>query len=109
MYFYGFFQTDVLINFFIPLRWAGAIAWKISSRQSGIPAVQKKEMLTCSMPTSAEINDSKNQGQEIKLENDEVSFEEVENWENKYLDAAAIHDIPIWPDTTFRWTKSTAS
>ena len=28
MYFYGFFQTDVLINFFIPLRRAEAIAWE---------------------------------------------------------------------------------
>ena len=27
MYFYGYFQTDVLINFFIPLRWAEAITW----------------------------------------------------------------------------------
>ena len=28
MYFYGFFQTDVLINFFISLRWAEAITWE---------------------------------------------------------------------------------
>ena len=28
MYFYGFFQTDVLTNFFIPLREAEAITWK---------------------------------------------------------------------------------
>ena len=28
MYFYGYFQTDVLINFFIPLRRAEAITWK---------------------------------------------------------------------------------
>ena len=28
MYFYGHFQTDVLINFFIPLRRAEAITWK---------------------------------------------------------------------------------
>ena len=28
MYFYGFFQTDVLINFFIPLRGAEAITWE---------------------------------------------------------------------------------
>ena len=27
MYFYGSFQTDVLINFFIPLRRDEAIAW----------------------------------------------------------------------------------
>ena len=28
MYFYGYFQTDVLINFFIPLRRAEAIIWE---------------------------------------------------------------------------------
>ena len=28
MYFYGYFQTDVLINFFIPLKWAEAITWE---------------------------------------------------------------------------------
>ena len=28
MYFYGFFQTDVLLNFFIPLRRAEAITWE---------------------------------------------------------------------------------
>ena len=28
MYFYGFFQTDVLINFFIPLRQAESITWE---------------------------------------------------------------------------------
>ena len=28
MYFYRFFQTDVLINFFIPLRRAEAITWE---------------------------------------------------------------------------------
>ena len=28
MYFYEFFQTDVIINFFIPLRRAEAIAWE---------------------------------------------------------------------------------
>ena len=28
MHFYGYFETDVLINFFIPLRRAEAIAWK---------------------------------------------------------------------------------
>ena len=27
MYFYGYFQTDVLINLFIPLRQAEAITW----------------------------------------------------------------------------------
>ena len=28
MYFYGIFQTDVLINFFIPLNRAEAITWE---------------------------------------------------------------------------------
>ena len=28
MYFYGFFQTDLLINFFIPLTRAEAITWE---------------------------------------------------------------------------------
>ena len=28
MYLYGYFETDVLINFFIPLRRADAITWK---------------------------------------------------------------------------------
>ena len=28
MYFYGFFQTDVLINFLIPLMRAEAITWE---------------------------------------------------------------------------------
>ena len=28
MYFYGYFQTGVLINFFIPLRRAEAITWE---------------------------------------------------------------------------------
>ena len=28
MYLYGFFQTDVLIAFFILLRWAEAITWE---------------------------------------------------------------------------------
>ena len=28
MYFYGYFQTDMLINFFIPLRRAEAITWE---------------------------------------------------------------------------------
>ena len=28
MYFYGYFQTDVLINFFIPLGWPEAITSK---------------------------------------------------------------------------------
>ena len=28
MYFFGFFQTDVLVNLFIPLRRAQAITWE---------------------------------------------------------------------------------
>ena len=28
MYFYGYFQTDVLSNFFIPLRLVEAITWE---------------------------------------------------------------------------------
>ena len=28
MYFYGYFQSDVLINFFIPLRQAETITWE---------------------------------------------------------------------------------
>ena len=35
------------------------------------------------------INDLKNQGQEIILESDEVNFEEIEEWENKYRDAVS--------------------
>ena len=42
-----------------------------------------------------EINDLKNQGQEILLENDEVIFEEVEELGNKYRDLVARYDIPI--------------
>ena len=37
----------------------------------------------------SEINDLKNYGQEIMLENDKVSFEEVEEWGNKFRDAVA--------------------
>lgn len=42
-----------------------------------------------------EINDFKNQGQEIILENDKVRFEEVEEWENKYCDTVVRYDIPM--------------
>ena len=42
-----------------------------------------------------EINDLKNQGHEIMLENDKVSFEEVEEWGNKFLEAVARYDIPM--------------
>ena len=38
MYLFGFFQTDVLIDFFISIRRAEAITWEIPSRQSGILA-----------------------------------------------------------------------
>ena len=37
----------------------------------------------------SEINDLKNYGQEIMLENDKVSFEEVEEWGNKFRDTVA--------------------
>ena len=37
----------------------------------------------------SEINDLKNQGQKKMLENDKVSFEEVEEWGNKCCDAVA--------------------
>ena len=43
----------------------------------------------------SEINDLENQGQEMMLENDKVSFEEVEEWGNKFRDAVARHDIPM--------------
>ena len=43
----------------------------------------------------SEINDLENQGQEMMLENDKVSFEEVEEWGNKFPDAVARHDIPM--------------
>lgn len=43
----------------------------------------------------SDINDLKNQGQEIVLENDEVIFEEVEELGNKYRDFVARYDIPI--------------
>ena len=42
-----------------------------------------------------EISDLKNQGQKIMLENNEVSFEEVEDWGNKYRDSVARYDIPM--------------
>ena len=38
MYFYGFFQTDVLINIFIPLRQAEAVTW-----ENFVPVVQKRD------------------------------------------------------------------
>ena len=38
MHFYRIFQTDVLINFFIPLRQAGAITW-----ENFVTAVQKTD------------------------------------------------------------------
>ena len=36
-----FFQTDVLINFFVSPRRAEAVTWEISYRESGIQVVQK--------------------------------------------------------------------
>ena len=43
MYFYRYFPTDMLVNFFIPFRRVEAITWEILSQQSGIPAVQKRD------------------------------------------------------------------
>ena len=43
MYINGFFQTDVLVKFFIPFRPAKAITRKILSQQSGIPVLQKRD------------------------------------------------------------------
>ena len=43
MYFYGFFQIDVLINFSSRLGGLKRLHGKISSRQSGIAAVQKRD------------------------------------------------------------------
>ena len=43
MYFYGYFQTDVLINFFIPLSRAEAITWENFVPAKGIPTVQKRD------------------------------------------------------------------
>ena len=40
-----------------------------------------------------EIKDLKNQGKEILLENDEVNFEEVEEWGDKYHDAVTRYHI----------------
>ena len=42
-----------------------------------------------------EISNLKNQGQEKMLGNDEVSFEEVEEWGNKYCHGVAKYEIPI--------------
>ena len=42
-----------------------------------------------------EINEFKNQDQEIMLENDKVSFEEVQEWANKYCDTVVRYDIPM--------------
>ena len=42
MHFYGYFQTDVLINYFIPFRRAETITWK-NFVPAGIPAVQKRD------------------------------------------------------------------
>ena len=42
-----------------------------------------------------EISDLKTQEQEIMLENEKVSLEEVEEWGNKYRDAVARYDIAM--------------
>ena len=40
-----------------------------------------------------EINDLKNQGQEIMLESDKVSFEEVKEWGSKFRKAVSRYNI----------------
>ena len=40
-----------------------------------------------------EINDLKNQGQEIMLESDKVSFEEVKEWGSKFGKAVSRYNI----------------
>ena len=40
-----------------------------------------------------EINDLKNQGQEIMLESDKVSFEEVKEWGSKFHKAVSRYNI----------------
>ena len=42
-----------------------------------------------------EISDLKTQEQEIMLENEKVSLEEVEEWRNKYRDAVARYDTAM--------------
>ena len=42
-----------------------------------------------------EINDSKNQRQEIMLANDEVNFEEGEEWGNEYRDTVTRYGISM--------------
>ena len=71
---------------------------RILSRGKGNELIKQQEFIEKRL---GDINNLKNQGQEIMFENDEVSFEEVEEWGNKYRDA--------WRDTIFRWTKSKAS
>ena len=54
MYFYRFFQTDWLVNFFIPLRWDEAITlenfvpakWDSGSTKEG-PRVAGMKLFTC--------------------------------------------------------------
>ena len=45
MYFYELFLTE-LLNFFIQLSRAEEITWENFVRQSGIPTVQKKDLVT---------------------------------------------------------------
>ena len=40
-FYYRYFQTNVLINFFIPLRRAEEITWENFVQANGIPVVQK--------------------------------------------------------------------
>lgn len=42
-----------------------------------------------------DINNLKNLGQKIMLENDEINFEKVEEWGNKYIEAMAMYNIPM--------------
>ena len=42
VYFFGFFQTDVLINFFIPLRQAEAFTWEILVQAKKDPSCTKE-------------------------------------------------------------------
>ena len=64
----------------------------ILSRGKGGELIKQQGFIEKSL---CEINDLKNQVQETMLENEEVSFEEVEDWGNKYCYAVVRYDIPI--------------
>ena len=74
------------------LAWAVKENEIILSRGKGGELIKQQGFIEKSL---CEINDLKNQVQETMLENEEVSFEEVEDWGNKYCDAVARYDIPI--------------